>query len=118
MQKILRKVSRIIIYLSYAYLFVWQVYYFNQELFYDKELRPEEITIFRFLPSVVLLFFVILLYIDMLLKQKIILVCDCFFTASLLYLYNTFPSIIMATVILLFGVIVAFFEISVKESFS
>lgn len=103
------RIARGVIYTCYAFLLCWMIYFYNQEIFYSPEELAGKNALVRYMPSVVLLMFSALLYANLFFKEKKILVLDCFLTASILFLYNSTASLIMATTLLLFGLIMAFF---------
>lgn len=68
MENKILKIGIILIYAFYAYLLGWQVYYFNQEAFYSKELRDSISPFFKYMPSIVLLLYGFLQYSNLVLK--------------------------------------------------
>ena len=115
MENKILKFSSIPIYVFYAYLLGWQIYYFNQEVFYSKELSETNGNFFKYMPTVVLLLYAVLLYGNMVLKQRKVLVFNSLFASSILHMYNTTSSLIMAVLLSVFGLIVAVFELKRSE---
>ncbi len=109
------KYSIIIVYLCYAYLLGWQIYYFNQELFYGKALRDADSSFFRYMPAIILLLYGFLLYSNLVLKQRRILIFNSFLAASLLYVYDNTYSMIIATLLSIFGLSGAVIELTRHE---
>lgn len=107
--------SSILVYLCYAYLLGWQINYFNQELFYSKALRYADSSFFRYMPAIILLFYGFLLYINLVLKQRRILIFNSFLAASLLYVYDNTYSMIIATLLSIFGLSGAVIELTRHE---
>jgi hypothetical protein len=103
------------IYLFYAYLFVWQITYLNDELFLEKELPETNGIFFRYMPAIVLLLFGVLLYCNVILRQTRILILNSLFAASLLYMHTTTSSLIIGVMLSIFGLVIAVFEI--KQSY-
>lgn len=105
------KICNILIYLFYIYLFCWQMFYFNQEIFYTRELREAYSSFFRYVPSIVLLLYGLLLFNNVTLGRKRILILDSFFAASLLYMYSTTHLLIIATLLVVFGLVIVVLRI-------
>ncbi|HET6996078.1 MAG TPA: hypothetical protein VFI06_13890 [Chitinophagaceae bacterium] len=99
------------IYLFYAYLFVWQITYINDETFLNRGLGETLDNFFRYLPAIVLLLYAVLLYCNIILKQPRILILNSLFAASLLYMHATTPSLVIALLLSIFGLVIAGFEI-------
>jgi hypothetical protein len=104
------------VYIVYLYLLGWQIYYFNNVVFYNKDLREANGNFLRCIPAIVLLLYGLLLYGNLILRQKKLLVFNSLFGASLLFLYETTSSMIMATMLSFFALVIAAFELKRSEN--
>jgi hypothetical protein len=111
MQNKILKFTCIPIYLFYSYLFIFQVHYLNFEVYSERQLGEENNIFSRYMPSIILLLYGVLLYSNIILKQRRLLVLNSFFAASLLYMYNTTTALITAVLLSIFGLAMAAVEI-------
>ncbi len=98
------------IYLFYAYIFSWQIYYYNKE---DISVNTGRwnFALVLYAPSIILLCYAIVLYANLVLKQRRFLTLNSVITSSILYLYNTSGAIIIATLLLSFALVNAALEL-------
>jgi hypothetical protein len=99
------------IYVLYAYLFVWQIYYFNEEVFYNKELRDVKSHFFRYIPAIILLFYGLLLYINVLYGNRRQMILNSFLAASLISFYDTILTFSITIILMIFGLVITFLEL-------
>ena len=111
MERKLLKFARILIYLIYAYVFVWQIYYFNQEIFYRDELHNTKSTFLWYMPAIIILSYGVLIYGDIVLRQRKVSVFNSLFAASILYMYTSITAIIIATLLSIFALLIAGLEL-------
>lgn len=97
--------------LSILIFFAWQICFLNQEIFYSQEVRDKGQSFYRYMPSIIILLFAALLYGNLFFRHKKNLIFNSFLAASLLYMYVNLASLILATIIVLFGVIIAILEL-------
>ncbi len=116
MGKTFFKISSIIIYIFYAYLLVWQIFYGNRTDSNKWETQNSEIIIygyeevlFNYLPTLVLLLFSFLLYGHIIFSQRKAAIFSSFFASSILSIHDKFY--FMALALLVFGLVIAFFEL-------
>lgn len=103
------------IYVIYIYLLGWQIYYFNNVVFYNNDLREANGNFLRYMPAIVLLLYGLLLYGNLILRQKKLLVFNSLFAASLLFTFPTTSSMIIATLLSFFALVIAAFELKRSE---
>ena len=104
------KISSKLVYGIYAYLFGWQIYQVNQNVFYDKTIVDDHTPMFKYIPAIVLFLFGVLLYCNIILRQRKILIFDCFLAAALLSFYENTGSVVLGVAFCLFGFITAILE--------
>lgn len=90
---------------------MWQILYFSRELFYAKELVDANSSFFRYMPALVIFVYGILLYGNVLLRQRRIVIFNSFFAASLLFVFDNKYSFVRGILLSLFALGVAAIEL-------
>lgn len=106
------------IYIFYAYLFGWQVYYLNEKIFFTPSLNATYLGFSRYMPEVVFLLYSLLLVLNLFCNQRRILILNSFIVTTLLGLYDGAFALIMAIVCAVFGFVIAFMDVIKRDAFN
>jgi hypothetical protein len=112
------KYNWIPIYIVYLFFFVAKIYNLDKEFQFSNDKDSQTFMYYTIISSVLLLLYGILLYSNIVLKQKKMLAVNSIITASVFSLCNTVPSFILSFIVLLFGLVIAGFLTLSKNELS
>lgn len=115
MNKVLKIVMPSIIYIFFAYVFVWQISHLNSGIVYT-ELQDADKISFKYKGAIIILLYGLLLYLNIIFNQKRVVVINSIITASILYMHPGIFSFIASMLLVLFALIVAFLELKTKPN--
>lgn len=118
MKKNVQTICIVVIYAFFAYFLAWQIVFFNKGFFFENEARESQLLIERYMPTIFLLLFAILLSGNIFHKQRRWAIFNCFFVSSLLLLFERFSSSAMAIVLALLGSLITIIEFAGRAELS
>lgn len=118
MKKNVQTICIVVIYAFFAYFLAWQIVFFNKGFFFENEARESQLLIERYMPTIFLLLFAILLSGNIFHKQRRWAIFNCFFVSSLLLLFERFSSSAMAIVLALLGSVITIIEFAGRAELS